>query len=103
LLGAGLYTDAFNVAFRIPNLLRDLFAEGALSAAFVPTYTRVLHQEGREGAHRVARRLFTLLLVVMSVLVLLGVGFAGPIVSVLAPGYAAVPGKAEFTVTLTRI
>lgn len=103
LLGAGLYTDAFNVAFRIPNLLRDLFAEGALSAAFVPTYTRVLQQGGREDAHRLARSLFTLLAVVMSALVLLGIGFAGPLVSLLAPGYAAVPGKAEFTAVLTRV
>ena len=48
LLGAGLYADAFQAAFRIPNLLRDLFAEGALSAAFVPTYARALAGEGRE-------------------------------------------------------
>ena len=47
LLGAGLHSDAFRIAFRIPNLLRDLFAEGALSAAFVPAYARALIQEGR--------------------------------------------------------
>ena len=103
LLGAGFYTDAFNVAFRIPNLLRDLFAEGALSAAFVPTYARVLQQEGREEAQRLARRLFTLLAVLMSALVVAGMVFAGPLVSGLAPGYAAVPGKAEFTALLTRV
>ena len=103
LLGAGFYTDAFNVAFRIPNLLRDLFAEGALSAAFVPTYTRVLQQEGRDAAQRLARRLFTLLAVVMSALVLLGIVFARPLVAGLAPGYAAVPGKAAFTALLTRV
>jgi len=103
LLGAGLYADAFNVAFRIPNLLRDLFAEGALSAAFVPTYAKALHDGGREAAHRLARRVFTLLAVVMAVLVLLGLAFAGPLVSLLAPGYAAVAGKSELTVLLTRV
>lgn len=103
LLGAGYYTDAFNVAFRIPNLLRDLFAEGALSAAFVPTYARVLQQGGREEAQRLARRLFTLLAVLMSGLVVLGMVFAGPLSAALAPGYAAVKGKAELTALLTRV
>ena len=46
LLGAGHYADAFNTAYRVPNLLRDLFAEGALSAAFIPTYARALHEGG---------------------------------------------------------
>ncbi len=50
--GAGMQTDAFNVAFRVPNLLRDLFAEGALSAAFVPTFTAADHREGRQRAWR---------------------------------------------------
>jgi putative peptidoglycan lipid II flippase len=103
LLGAGLFADAFNVAFRIPNLLRDLFAEGALSAAFVPTYARALQAGGREEAHRLARRLFTLLALIMAALVLAGLLLAGPIVALLAPGYAAVPDKTELTVFLTRV
>jgi putative peptidoglycan lipid II flippase len=103
LLGAGHYTDAFNVAFRIPNLLRDLFAEGALSAAFIPTYTRVLVEKGRPEAHRLACRLFTVLAVIMTGLVGLGLIGAGPLVAALAPGFAGVPGKAEITVRLTRV
>src|SRR5262245_51369662 len=103
LLGAGYYTDAFNVAFRIPNLLRDLFAEGALSAAFVPTYAQVLQQGGRGAAHQLARRLFTFLVVLMGALVVLGIVFAAPLSARLAPGYAEVAGKAEFTAHLTRI
>jgi len=103
LLGDGMFADAFQVAFRIPNLLRDLFAEGALSAAFVPTYARTLVQEGREPAFRLARRLFTLLAVVLGVIVLLGMALAGPLVSVLAPGFAAIAGKAEAAVLLTRV
>jgi putative peptidoglycan lipid II flippase len=103
LLGAGLYADAFQIAFRIPNLLRDLFAEGALSAAFVPTYTRVLAQEGRVAAARLASRLLTVLAVALGVALLLGLLLAPWIVGALAPGYDAVPGKTEVTVLLTRV
>ena len=103
LLGAGFYADAFNVAFRIPNLLRDLFAECALSAAFVPTYTRLLVERGRGEAHRLACRLFTLLAVTMALVVGLGVLGAAPLVAALAPGYAGIAGKAEFTIFLTRV
>ena len=78
LLGAGLHADAFQIAFRVPNLLRDLFAEGALSAAFVPTYARTLASDGREGAHRLASRLFTLLAVLVGALTLLGLLAARP-------------------------
>ena len=103
LLGDGRFADAFQIAFRIPNLLRDLFAEGALSAAFVPTYARTLVREGREPAFRLARRLFTLVAVLLLGIVLLGVVFAGPLVAALAPGFHLIPGKAEATVTLTRV
>jgi len=103
LLGAGFYSDAFRIAFRIPNLLRDLFAEGALSAAFVPTYARSMVEGGREEAHRLANRVLTLLAALLGGLVVLGVAFAGEVVSILAPGYAEVPGKSELTVFLTRV
>jgi putative peptidoglycan lipid II flippase len=103
LLGAGLHADAFQIAFRIPNLLRDLFAEGALSAAFVPTYARVLAGEGREGAYRLASRLFTLLAALMGALTLLGLLFARPLVEAMAPGFEQVPGKVDVAVWLTRV
>ncbi len=104
LLGAGPFADAFQIAFRIPNLLRDLFAEGALSAAFVPTYTRLMAREGRAAAFRFASRLLTLLnLALLGGLVLLGLAAAPAIVAALAPGYEAVPGKTEVTILLTRI
>jgi putative peptidoglycan lipid II flippase len=103
LLGAGLYADAFQIAFRIPNLLRDLFAEGALSSAFVPTYSRTLAAGGREAAHRLASRLLTLLAAVLGVIVVLGILFADAVVATLAPGFDAVPGKEPFTVLLTRV
>jgi len=103
LLGVGREADAFQIGFRVPNLLRDLFAEGALSAAFVPTYARTLKEDGPPGAHRMASRVFTFLGVLLIALVLLGIATAGPLVRWLAPGYEAVPGKAELTVTLTRV
>lgn len=102
-LGAGMHADAYQIGFRIPNLLRDLFAEGALSAAFVPTYARTAKEGGREAAQRLASRVFTLLGVVLGTLVVAGMLAARPLVAALAPGFDAVPGKAELTVLLTRI
>jgi putative peptidoglycan lipid II flippase len=102
LLGAGLHADAFQIAFRIPNLLRDLFAEGALSAAFVPTYTAVLREGGHAAGHRLAGRLFTLLGVLLLAVIGIGFVFAGPLVDLLAPGYEHIAGKTELTILLTR-
>ncbi len=101
--GAGLEMDAFNIAFRIPNLLRDLFAEGAMSAAFVPTFTRTLTQRGRDDAWRLGSLVINALLVVTGVLVVVGIAFAYPITHAIAPEYANVPGKLELTTSLTRI
>jgi putative peptidoglycan lipid II flippase len=109
LFGAGTETDAFNVAFRIPNLLRDLFAEGALSSAFVPTFTQTLTGDGaretcsRERAFRLARRVVGALLVVVGPICLVGMVFTPVLVGLIAPGLWAVPGKGELTVLLTRI
>ena len=95
--------DAFNVAYRIPNLMRDLFAEGAMSAAFVPTFTRRLTEKGKAAAWQLGNQLINTLFVVTGVLVLLGILFADPLARLLAGDYADVPGKLELTVTLTRI
>jgi putative peptidoglycan lipid II flippase len=103
LFGAGNAVDAFNVAFRIPNLVRDLFAEGAMSAAFVPTFTRYLTKDGRAPALRLGSQVLNALLVVTLALVILGVVFAEPLVWLLAGDYAQVPGKFELTVALTRV
>jgi putative peptidoglycan lipid II flippase len=101
--GTGDAIDAFRVAFRIPNLVRDLFAEGAMSAAFVPTFTRYLTREGRDSAWRLGSHVLNALLLVTLALVAAGVVFAEPLVWLLAGDYAAVPGKLELTVTLTRV
>lgn len=103
LFGAGNAMDAFNVAFRIPNLMRDLFAEGAMSAAFVPTFTKRLTIRGKPAAWHLANQLVNALLVVTGTLVLLGIVFAAPLTQLLAGDYAEVPGKLELTVTLTRV
>jgi putative peptidoglycan lipid II flippase len=101
--GAGFATDAFNVAFRIPNLLRDLFAEGAMSAAFVPTFTEYHEKRGPEAAWRLGAQVFAALAIVLAALVLVAWLAAPWIVPVFAPGFGAVPGKLELTVDLTRI
>jgi putative peptidoglycan lipid II flippase len=103
IFGAGNAMDAFNVAFRIPNLVRDLFAEGAMSAAFVPAFMRQLTVGGKESAWRLGNNVINVLLVVTGILVILGVVFARPLVGAFAADYARVPGKLELTVLLTRI
>ena len=100
LIGANRYSDAFVVAFRIPNLLRDLFAEGALSSAFVPTFADVRRNRGEAEARRLAGTVTGLVLVVVGGLVLAGVLLAGPLVRAIAPGL----GEATLLATgLTRV
>lgn len=103
LFGAGNVMDAFYIGFRIPNLMRDLFAEGAMSASFVPTFTRRMAAAGRGEAWRLGNHLINALLLATGLLVLAGIVFAGPIAGLLAADYASVPGKLELTTSLTRI
>lgn len=96
--------DAFNVAFRVPNLLRDLFAEGAMTAAFVPTFTRTLTAKGKDEAWRLGGLVMNALLVVTGVLVVIGMVFAPQITSAFVDAeFVAVPGKLALTTQLTRI
>lgn len=107
--GPGVANDAFNIAFRIPNLLRDLFAEGALSAAFVSTFSRTLTQKGEREAWRLANLVSNGLFLVLSAVVLTGIAFAPQIVNLLVEPSRelADPTQAQFaydlTVKLTRI
>ena len=103
LFGASNAMDAFYVAFRIPNLMRDLFAEGTMSAAFVPTFTRRLTTEGRDAAWRLGTQLINALIVITGVLVLAGIIFAEPLTRLFARDFGEVPGKLELTVDLTRV
>ena len=103
LFGASDAMDAYNVAYRVPNLLRDLFAEGAMSAAFVPTFTRELATRGKPAAFQLGAQVVTALLLLTGVLVAAGWVFAEPLVSLFAEGYGDVPGKLDLTVQLTRV
>ncbi|MFH1873836.1 MAG: murein biosynthesis integral membrane protein MurJ [Pseudomonadota bacterium] len=100
--GATMFADAFYVAFRIPNLLRRLVAEGSLTIAFVPIYTEYLHKS-RKNAYDVACVVFTFLSMVLVGIVLLGVLFAPWIVKLVALGFEDTPEKYQLTVILTRI
>lgn len=103
LFGAGYAYDAFVVAFRIPNLLRDLFAEGALSAAFVTVFTDYSTNRGEEATWRLAGNVLVFFSLLISALTLAGLYWTEPLVSLLAPDFAQVAGKTELTVKLTRI
>jgi putative peptidoglycan lipid II flippase len=103
LFGAGNDMDAFIVAFRIPNLVRDLFAEGAMSAAFVPTFTRHLTLHGKADAWRLGNNVVNALILITGALVVVGMVFADPLVTLYAGDYATVPGKLELTMQLTRV
>ena len=101
LFGGGGAMDAFTAAFRIPNLLRDLFAEGALSAAFVTTFSKTIARSGDAAAWRLANKVATLTLVVLGAICVAGMVFSSQLVSVMAPGFD--PQKAALTAQLTRI
>ena len=101
---ASMQMDAYNVAFRVPNLLRDLFAEGAMTAAFVPAFTRTLSERGREQAWRLGNQVINALLIITGALAVAGMVFAEPITrAITAEEFAQVPGKLQLTVELTRI
>jgi putative peptidoglycan lipid II flippase len=101
--GAGLQFDAFITGFRIPNLLRDLFAEGALSSAFVTTFTQTVQSKGKAAAIQLSNRVATLIVLFISAISIIAWLYTPAIVELLAPGFFAVPGKAELTIELTRI
>ena len=103
MFGAGFAYDAFVVAFRIPNLLRDLFGEGALSAAFVTVFSEYDANRGPEETWELAGRVLSFFAILLSVLTLIGIYFAGPIVNLLAPDFNLIAGKTELTILLTRI
>ena len=101
LFGGGGAMDAFTAAFRIPNLLRDLFAEGALSTAFVTTFSKTIARQGDGAAWRLANKVATLTVLVLGAICVAGMVFSSQLVSALAPGFD--PSKAALTAQLTRI
>jgi putative peptidoglycan lipid II flippase len=102
LFGAGFAVDAYNVAFRIPNLLRDLFAETALSAAFVPVLTAE-KAKNKEAQNRLASNIFNILFVTAGAVSLAGLLLAPVLARVIAFGFGKVPGKIDLTTQLTAV
>jgi putative peptidoglycan lipid II flippase len=100
--GAGAATDAWVQAFRIPNALRRLMAEGAMTIAFIPIYVRVREQEGREAALRFARSVLGIVLTATVVLTVLGFALSEPITALVSPGFLAHPEKFRLTAALIR-
>src|SRR5207245_11635419 len=103
LFGAGAATDAFFVAFRIPNLLRRLFAEGAFSQAFVPVLSEYRTRRGDTETKLLVDRTATLLTLALLAATALGIAAAPAIIYVSAPGFAATPAKFDLTVAMLRV
>ena len=101
--GAGMAMDAFVVAFRIPNLLRDLFAEGALSAAFVTVFTDYDQRLGRASTWRLANNVLVTLTMLVGVISLLGILSSDYLVRLMAPDFDQIAGKTALTVIMTQI
>jgi putative peptidoglycan lipid II flippase len=103
LFGAQFIADAFVIAFRIPNLLRDLFAEGVLASALVPALSEELVHRGRDRAFALTNLVITSLAFLTGIIALLGISYAGGIVDAIAPGFDANPDKRTTAIQLTRI
>lgn len=100
--GAGMEADAFFVAFRIPNMLRRFVGEGALTVTFIPVFVEE-HQQSEERAWKLTNSVMTLLMLLLTVLVTLGMVFMPAIIKVIAPGFDSNPEKFALTVSLTRL
>jgi len=103
LFGAGFATDAFFAAFQIPNMLRRFFAEGALTSAFIPVFSEWHARKNDQEVRDLASTCFTLLLMVMTGVTILGIVFSPVIISIMFPGFRAIPAKFDLTVFLNRL
>ncbi len=103
LLGAANSSDAFVIAYRIPNMLRRLVGEGAMTSAFVPTFARYMKQDDGRAMWRFAASVLYALTLILAALVALGIAFSPLLVRVLAWGYGTIPGKFDLTVVLNRL
>jgi len=101
--GAGTVTDAFFAAFRLPNMLRELLGEGALSAAFIPVFTQSFTTRGRDGAWRLAWTILTLLILLLAVISISGILLAPWLIRLIAPGFYAIPSTLDLAIYLTRV
>ena len=102
-LGAGIAADAFYVAYRLPNMMRRLFAEGSMTMAFVPVFQKLREEVGDEKAFAMPRSAMVWLLIILGVLTTLAIVFARPLTKLITPGFADDPALFDLTVDLTRI
>lgn len=102
-MGAGAMTDAFFMAFKLPNFLRRLFAEGAFNAAFLPMFAGMLKTQGNRRAMAFASHIMTSLIIVLCIITSLAIFFMPSVITLLAPGYAHDPEMLTLTTELTRI
>ncbi len=102
MFGAGALTDVFVAAFRIPNLLRDLFAEGAFSAAFVPSFTRVLTKDGRQAAFDLLNRVLSVFVPAIGLICILGIIFTPQLALLISGGVEETPGKLDLLIVMAR-
>src|SRR5207249_11927321 len=103
LLGAGTAADAYTTAYRIPNLLRRLVGEGAVSAAFIPVFTRYVAQQKEDDAWEFANNILTIITVLLAAVTIAGILLSPLIVRLFAAGFASTPGKLALTAALNRI
>src|SRR5690606_28224526 len=103
LVGAGPISDAFLVAFKLPNFMRRLFAEGAFNAAFVPMFSATLAGDGKEPARQFAQRILTMMVWFMAGLTLVAWLGMPWLTRLMAPGFLGDPSKFALTVELSRI
>src|SRR5262249_48299922 len=103
LLGAGTAADAYTTAYRIPNLLRRLVGEGAVSAAFIPIFALYLAEKKNDDAWEFANTMLTVITTVLVAITLAGMLLSPLIVRLFASGFADTPGKLELTAALNRI
>jgi putative peptidoglycan lipid II flippase len=103
LLGAGTAADAYTTAYRIPNLLRRLVGEGAVSAAFIPVFSRYIAEKNEKDAWEFANTMFTVITIFLTAVTVTGILISPLIVRLFASGFVDTPGKLELTATLNRI
>lgn len=103
LLGAGLEADAYTIAYRIPNLLRRLVGEGAVSAAFIPVFSKYLAKENRQEAWEFANAMLTIITLIMAAVTVIGILASPLLVLAISYGFTQTPGKVELAAGLARL
>lgn len=102
-MGTGMEADAYTIAFLIPNVLRRLFAEGSMTASFLPTFTELMQNNGKEKSWNFAQIFFWNLATVIAITAAIGILFSPLIINLIVPGYKNVEGKIELTIFLNRL